>query len=143
MSSAELQVPIETRPPVTIPMWATMKNAATALGNEQWDPQATRRIEAPPLYRDRCEHVEPMRERIVEEFRHRRTPQQFAQALTGMYETHDSLMDSHQWRLIEQCKYLLDDLSQKRAEVKRTNKRTARAKLVAEATVDVGWLQPV
>ena len=90
------------------------------------------------LYRQELDQVEPMHERIIEKFLSRLKPQATGEVLTGMYQNQDSRKDEHQWRIIEQCKSIQDELKQKREATKTEQKRVARAKVIAESAFDSG-----
>ena len=96
-SSSSSQDPIVPKALPNVPMWAMMENATAARGSLQWNPAPKARIEAPKVYRDEIDIVEPMHERIIENFRNRRTPEQFVcEFQIGIYQNHDSRMYAHQ-----------------------------------------------
>jgi hypothetical protein len=95
----------------------------------------------PRLYRETFDQVEPMHERIVENFRAIRDTQVVIKEPTGIYKSQDSRMDAHQWRLIEQFKLLQDELQKDREAAKTEARRTAKAKLAAETASD-GRMNP-
>lgn len=144
-SSDQLPVPKAT---VAAPLWTTFANAQSAVGNRHWTPYGernpylpaeyrTEKIVVPMLYRNDFENIEPMHESIVTNFLKRLTPCA-PQAPTGIYKNNDSRMDSHQWKVIEQCKELQDHLKTLRNESVRKSKRIQKAKLAAENAFDGG-----